>query len=229
MQKLLKLGFCLSALAFLARPAEAAFAFRYGPFPDFVGTLTASASVTVNTGFSASVPIPFDGTFNINTRDRIQASVSVTVPVYAASFFVLDSSPTQPFNPNTDSVFITDVYALNTNPTGDPNHPTLTGFNAANPQFTPLGPEQYISNSGTVYTGSFGGFVTLANLAMTLPGFDLPAFVGDQASIVYIEQTSVPALDAMVPEPGSLTLLGLGLGGVALVVRGRGRGRVRVA
>jgi len=204
------LGLCLFGLALGAQPAQAAI---IGPFPDFVGTVTASASVTINTRFAATIPIPFDGTFRINIRDRISASVSVTIPLYAASYLVVASTSTQPFNPNTDNITITDVYALNTNPTGDPNTPSLTGFNAANPQFTPLGPEQFIGNSGTVYTGT-GMTTTLANLATVLPGYNLSAFSGDPTSIVYVEQTTLPAIDAAVPEPGSLTLLGAGMVGL---------------
>jgi hypothetical protein len=208
MRRLISLGVGLVSLALLAQPSKADFVF--GPFPDFVGTLTVSASVTVNTRFHASLKIPFDGTFNIDIRDRIQAKVSVTVPVFAASYVTVASSSTTPFNQNTDMVTITDIYAFNKNPTGNPNTPSLTGFLRSNPQFSPLGPEQFIGTSGTVYTAGVSATSTLAALPGLLPGFNLSAFSGgDPGSIVFVERTTVPAVDA-IPEPGSLTLLSLG-------------------
>lgn len=213
MRWLVSLGIGLISVALSAPPSEASFIF--GPYPDYVGTITASASVTVNTRFTASIPIPFDGILRINIRDRIQAKVSVTVPVYAASFLVVASSSSVPFNLATDPITITDVYAMNTNPMGNPFSPTLTGFNSGNPEFQPLGPEHFIGTSGTDYTSNFSGVSTLANLPAMLPGYDLSAFNGgDPNSIVFVEKTTLPALDA-VPEPSSLALLGLGTVGLA--------------
>jgi hypothetical protein len=170
-----------------------------GPFPDFAGTLTVTASVTVLTGGTAVVPIPFDGTLRITIRDRLTLGVSVTVPVFVPTFL----ATTICGDPDVCALHVADVWAFDLNPGGTLS---LTGFDPASPQITPLSQEMFIGGSGTAYPAPMVA-TTLANLPAALPGFDLSAFSGNPNSIVYVAQRDLPPND-FVPEPGTFILSG---------------------
>jgi hypothetical protein len=192
-----------------------------GPFPDFAGTLTVTASVTVLTGGTAIIPIPFDGTIRITIRDRVTLRVNATVPVFVPTFL----ATTICGDPDVCALQVADVWAMDLNPGGGTL--SLTGFDPVNPQITPLSQEMFIGGSGTAYPATMVP-TTLANLPSALPGFDLSAFSGNPNSIVYVAQTDLPPSD-FVPEPGTFVVsaaAGLGLLGYGWRRKSSGRPRL---
>lgn len=105
---------------------------------------------------------------------------------------------------------ITTILAADRNAEGDAI--ALEGFDPLNPQLVPIGNELFFGRSGMVYPATTSLTTTVGQLAGLLgAGFDLSAFDGsDPNRIVYVSQVNVPVSDfAIVPEPSSLTLLGL--------------------
>jgi hypothetical protein len=204
MKKICLLGVLICS-AVIALPCNAAPA-TMGPYKDFKGTVTTTASVTVNTSLSATINIPFDGTLTGSITDFASVSVSVTTPVYVPTYVTVQTSAATPFDKNTDSVLLTDIYAMDLNP-GNETPLVLTGFNPFAPEVQMLTPETFVGVSGTNYPASLLTS-TLGNLPALLPGFDLSAFVGDPNSIVYVNQATMPATD--VPEPAGCMLFAVG-------------------
>ena len=95
-----------------------------------------------------------------------------------------------------------------------------TGFNPFNLELVPIGPENFIGGSGSRYTAPMVA-TTLGSLPLILLGFDLRQFRDDPTSVVYVVRATVPAFDfAAIPEPGTISLLGMGAL-VFLTLRGK--------
>ncbi len=214
-----RLAICLLLIAFASTCSRA---IPIGPFLDFKGTIPSNpVTVVIPSFLGLMISIPFDGGIGIGIDDTQSFTVgSFPVPVFGATYVDLFSSADVPFNPQTDPLRITDIFALDLDPQGNANTVMLTGFNANAPQIVPASPETFIGVSGTIYTADVNVTSTIGNLPALLPGFDLSAFGGDPNSIVYVAQTTVPAHDAMVPEPASPLLVASALG---LLLVGRGR------
>jgi hypothetical protein len=215
------LTFALALSAFVA-PSSAGVIVA-GPYPDFAGLLTVTTSVTIPTAGAFVVPIPLDGFLVFGFKDRVTVAVTATVPVFVPTFVGVGIVGDPTFDPN---VQLTDILAVNAGGTlggPDGNVPLLTGFNTANPQVVPMGSEEFIGNSGTVYSGPITA-TTVANLSSLLPGADLSQFAGaDPTSTVYVSQATAPLTDVTVPEPASIALLGSGLIALMVILRKRRR------
>jgi hypothetical protein len=195
----------LLCVAIVSLPSSAA-PVTMGPYKDFKGNVTTTVTATITTSLSATINVPFDGSITAAVRDFASVSVSVTTPVYVPTYVTVQTSAATPFDKNTDSVLLTDIYAQDLNP-GNELPLVLTGFNPISPEVQMLTPETFIGISGAEYPSSLV-VSTVGNLPALLPGFDLSAFTGDPSSIVYVNQATMPATD--VPEPASCTLLGFG-------------------
>jgi hypothetical protein len=194
----------------------------FGPFPDFKGFKNVAVTTTINTYLGATFHIPFDGNITIGIRDRFSATINVPVPVFVPTYVTVFTTAATPFNPATDSVILTDIVAMDLNPSLDPALiPPLTGFNAVTPELVALGLETFDgARTGTPYSGPFQT-VPVAGLASLLPGYDLSAFNGaNPNSIVYVARVTVPASD-LVPEPASLAIFAAG--SIGLMLTGKRR------
>lgn len=97
------------------------------------------------------------------------------------------------------TLMVTTVYGI----AQDPNDPEmrLTGFNAANPEITPLSEENIYSQFGTHYTSFSQETVLLSEIGGVLPDHDLSVFAGgDPNSILYVFRTLAPENEFMPPE-----------------------------
>lgn len=194
----------------------------FGPFPDFKGFKNVAVTTTINTFLGTTFHIPFDGDISISIRDRFSATINVPVPVFVPTYVTVFTTAAMPFNPGTDSVILTDIVAMDLNPSLDPAlTPPLTGFNPGSPELVALGLETFDgAHTGTPYTGPFQT-VPVAGLASLLPGYDLSAFNGaNPNSLVYVAHVTVPATD-LVPEPASLMLFAVGSIGLMLTAKRR--------
>ena len=195
---------CFTLTLTYSQPSEAT---TFGPFPDFKGFQNIAVPITIDTFLGVNLSIPFDGSIQIGVKDSRTFNVTVPVPIFAATYVNVTTTMADPFDPQTDDLLLTDVWAFDLNPTGDPNDILLTGFDPLDPEILPLSDEVFIGRSGTIYPTSLNVTSTIANLGALLPGYDLTAFTGNPDSIVYVSQGSMPASDAVVPEPSSFTLV----------------------
>jgi len=184
-----------------------------GPFPDFAGWVNQTSSITLDTG--GIVHIPWDG--DIAIRDQITVRVTRPVPVYVPSYVRIKIFGDPQIE---DPLSFFDIYAQDLDP-GNPGT-LLTGFNPTNPELIPLSSERFIGLSGTEYPAPVQA-VYVGDLPSLLPDFNLSAFAGgNPSSIVYLAGPGlVPAADAVVPEPATLSLLALG--GLGALLRRRRR------
>ncbi len=182
-----------------------------GPFPDFIAHF--EKSVLIDEPTPGGCTPPSTG-FSFCWSDVSSFEIIVKADLYVDTYLTSD-----PHNPT--FIQLVDVWAKDLNPPGKSplNH---TGFNPFDPELVPIGPENFIGRSGTLYPAPMVA-TTVASLPLVLPGFDLSPFQGDPTSIVYVAQATVPSLDfAAVPEPSTLALLGMAAL-VFLTLRGRQR------
>ncbi len=210
------LGFCYTQ-------ASIAGSIIFGPFPDFRGFVNVTNTVNIPTSGRFTIHIPFDGNLSISFRDNIAIRVTHAVPIFTASYIKLGIVGDPQLEPD---ALLTDIYALDLDgslggPDGDV--PLLTGFDPGDPQITPLSPEEFITNTGGVYTSSLAA-VRLGDLATLLPEYDLSRFTGNPDLIVYLAQATVPLADIVIPEPATLALFGIGIAACLLFSRRRKAG-----
>jgi hypothetical protein len=133
--------------ALLSAPPSKAASITFGPFPDFKGFL-GNGTVTIPTLLPITPPllIPGDGVIPpLFIRDRITVRVNVIplpIPIFAATYVTADFTIGAVGPP--PNLRLTDVYALDLNPSGNPNDIHVTGFNPLQPEITPLSAEQFI-------------------------------------------------------------------------------------
>lgn len=190
-----------------------------GPYPDLIAHYDVDIPETVLIPTPGGCTDPSTGlTFcwsDLATFEELRRySIDIVVDTY---LWWRPDDPT--------SLTLVDIWAKDLNP------PWLsplrqTGFDPINPEMVPAGPENFIGRSGTLYPAPLVA-TTLADLPSLLPGYDLSPFEGDPMSIVYVAQASVPASDfnapATIPEPGTLTLLGIGTSGLLILKRSEKR------
>jgi hypothetical protein len=203
----------LAALALAPGPATAG-SIIIGPYPDGKVLLQKSVTATVDSFWDETVRVN-GKPYQVTGTDHREFQINYTVPVTIASYLVIPTN----FQLFTATATLTDVYGYDLNPSGPLTPITGTGFDPANPQIVPLGPENFVGASGQTYTAGFNETTTLGNLASVLPGYDLSVFSGDPDSIVYVSQATAPANEFLssVPEPSTAAMIV----GVILVLLGR--------
>lgn len=164
--------------------------------------------------------------------DRITFALSSgnppTPPLGGYAFF---DAPMVNNQPSGDMV-ITTVYGIDIDPTSAAL--MLTGFNAANPEMTPLTGETFYSRAGSSYNSFFQDSVLLADIGGVLPGHDLTPFAnGAPGSLLYVFRTEVPVNQfvaaQLISEPDTWALLLLGMLSRLALSGGRSRSRRRLA
>ena len=106
---------------------------------------------------------------------------------------------------------MTTIYGRDTNPT-TPGALGLAGYNTAD-AFPFLSGEHIIGPSGTTYTAGTNvpQFVRVSDLPSLLgPSADLSIFSGLSGFSVLVFQTQMPFQEALMPEPASLSFIGMG-------------------
>jgi hypothetical protein len=207
---------CLAALA-LAPARATAGDIIIGPYPDGKVLMVKSATATIDSFWNQTVMIngkPYQAT----GTDHREFQVLLTVPVAVSSYLVIPAN----FQLGTSTVTLTDVYGVDINPSGPMSPITATGFDAADPQIVPLGPESFVGASGQTYTADVNETTTLGNLPSVLPGYDLSEFSGDPDSIVYVSQATAPANEFLssVPEPSTAAMI---VGAILVLLARRAR------
>jgi hypothetical protein len=194
------------ALTLLSALPSTAGTITRGPYRDFEGWVYQASSFTVPTLTDAFVHIPGGGDVHIRVPDRTTITVVKSTPIYVPSYVRIKIFGDPQIE---DPLSFFDIYAQDL----DPLHPgtMLDGFDAADPEIVPLGPETFIGLSGTEYPAPVQA-VYVGNLPSLVPDFDLSAFfAADPGSIVYLAGPgNIPAADAIVPEPSTIALLGVG-------------------
>ena len=183
-------------------PAAAALAETHviGPFPNFKGWQTMTAYVLIPTTTLVTFYDPHSGqSYTVQSHGGQEYRINVSsVPVFAASYVEFVSSGSDPFDPDTDNVILTEIFAYDQQPGLDPNLvPNLRGFTSS--QIEPLGPAHHIGHSGTTYYSSWYQTCTMTQLPTYFPGYDLSKFGGVASNVVHCSKTTVPAND-FVPQ-----------------------------
>jgi hypothetical protein len=187
--------------------------FNIGPFPDYKETIIVNVPFEISVFVGISVSIPFDGTISIGKTIKRTVLVPTPTPIFAATYFNVPD-PRQFVGQIYEDVFsasdivITDIWALDLNPAGDPFDIQLTGFDPTDPEMVPLSDQSIVGQSGTEYFSSLNITTTLGDLSSQFPDLELSGFSGDSDLIVYVSQTTVPGFD-IIPSPGTLGIFAL--------------------
>lgn len=201
---------CASALAIVTQDAAAG-VITLGPFPDYKETIIVNTPIDIDVFIGLQLEIPFDGTISVGKTMRRTIQVPVPTPIFTATYYEVPN-PLQHIGEvyrdvfNAADITITDIWALDLNPDGDPFDVALTGFDPINPQMVPLNDQVIVGQDGVEYVADVNAVVTLADLPAFLPGYDLSSISGDDDLIVYVSQTTLPG-QAIVPTPGVLGTL----------------------
>lgn len=108
----------------------------------------------------------------------------------------------------TDAMTFYTVYGIDLSPL-DASALSITGYDP-NGYIPLLSGEEITGPSGAVYSASAGQLVALSDLSTLLgASADLSPFSGSASSEVWVFTTTVPFSEAAVPEPASLSILGL--------------------
>ena len=222
----------------LASQVQAATTTTGGPYIDFKGHLgtdyVSGGSIATGTTVWKTILLnppgvvytsgPYQGPYETVSSYQVTLTDSASVltsdndptgtwrSTLGVSYLTYDNSST------TANLVFTTIYGIDSNPT-TPGAMAMTGYSPSAPPVTVSG-ESVLGADGLVYNAgaSFNPFTPIADLASVLgTGFDLSPFQGDTTGSVYVFQTSLP--ESALPEPASLSLLGLGA--VALVSRRR--------
>jgi hypothetical protein len=177
-----------------------------GPYPNYKGTVPVYASYTIPITNSVTITDPVNGSsYTIQSHGGRECVIRVMTPVFVASYVEFESSPGLPFNPSTDTLKFTEIFAYDTQPSLPlPQVPTMTGFTPppSSAQIQPLAPAYFVGLSGTNYYAGFNAGPSVGSLPglSQLAGYDLSKFTGSSSLIVYVSQATVPANDFIAPQ-----------------------------
>ncbi len=199
MKKLLLMCVCLAVVCSTTNAEE----YEYGPFNNYEGLEERYTGVTIPMTGEVGFWDPIGGKeYTISSKGGATYWIEYAVPIFSATYYGFETEAGSPFDPNVDSVTLTDVIAKNTQPGHDPCEiPELTGFDAGDPQIVLLsGGAQtggwYEGMSGTIYHADVCA-VTLSDLSSVMDGYDVSKFTGDGDSTVYVQQAVIAANDLM--------------------------------
>ena len=170
-------------------------AHKYGPYPNYKGTVEQNFSIIVPTVVDMYVVDPHGKSYNIGGQGGQEFEVTVqNKPIFAASYVEFESSETAPFNPETDSLILTEIWGTDLEPEIDPNLiPPMGGIFP--PDLIPAPGGFYVGDSGTYYQAPLE-FYTYDQLPAVLPGYNLEQIVPALPDMVfYVSQAVVPASD----------------------------------
>jgi len=173
---------------------------KLGPVPNYKGLVEQSGWIIIPTTAQVGLVDPFGGSYTIEEHGGQEFYVEYDSPIFAASYVEFETSEQNPFNPGSDEILLTEVFAIDLEPGMDPGQvPPLAGFDPAEPALMPSGAAWFEGQNGTQYQAMVDT-VPVGDLPMRLPGYDVSAFVGPPNEIVHIVQGSVPAAE-FIPRP----------------------------
>ena len=190
-------GVCLAAGLLLAGVAQAEH-YKYGPYPNFKEVKMTAGFFLLPTTAEVGLIDPWGREYTIEEHGGQEVEVTIPVAVFAASYLEFESSEGDPWNPDTDDLILTEIWAKDLDETGPPDVvPPMEGFYPGLPQIVPQGPGYFEGISGVQYPASFLDTVPIMDLASMpeMAGYDVGMFTGDPGNVVHVVQGVVPGSD----------------------------------
>jgi len=173
---------------------------EYGPIPNYKGWHETTGIVVIPTTTYAYFVDPFGNTYKIKARGGKEFEIHYPTPIFVDSFVYLETAPGVPFDPETDDIIMTEIFALDLDPGLDPNMvPPQSGFNPADAEIVPtMVPGYFEGLSGTQYPVPVET-LPVSDLPVRLPGYDVSKIMDiPPGAIVHLMQRVVPAADFVI-------------------------------
>jgi len=166
---------------------------KYGPVPNYKGMQDVSGSVVIPTTLECYIWNPVKGEYHtIKARGGAEYEVHYQTPVFVDSYVEMEES----FDPETDDLILTEIFAYDNDPGLDPNLvPEQAGFNQTDPAIEPNTTQGFFRGFLDVDYAATIETVTLMDLPARLPDYDTQKILGAPGDIVYVMQGMVPAFD----------------------------------
>lgn len=187
---LMLIVFCMCSAVFAEQ-------YNVGPYPNYNGVVQQGFGITIPTTTDFYINDPFGNAYHIASRGGQVVDVTYDAPVFAASYAELESSESSPFNGETGSLILTEIWTWNMDPGAPPEvMPLLRGFEPGQPAIRILEPGFYEGKSGVQYWTGPPEAVMVRDLPMMLDGYDTGMIMDDPpGGIVFVTQAVVPAWD----------------------------------
>ncbi|GEM_PF-1535491 len=188
---------CLAICLLLVSKAQAE-EHKYGPYPNFKGIQSVPGVIVIPTTAEVGLIDPWGREYIIEEQGGQEVDVTLPVAVFAASYLQFESAENHPWNPDTDDLLFTEIWAKDLDPGGPPDAvPPLEGFDPGVPEILPTGPGYFQGISGTQYPATFIDTVPVGDLPSMpqLAGYDVGMFMGDPGRVVHVVQGVVPGHD----------------------------------
>ncbi|RKY06793.1 MAG: hypothetical protein DRP56_06775 [Planctomycetota bacterium] len=181
-----------------------------GPYPNYKGTVETGLVIELPTTADFYINDPFGGEYHVAGRGGqvVQANETYDLPVFALSYVEFWSEEGIPFDPETDDIILTEIWAYDEEPGLEPNQvPSCVGF--WDYQFiTPLVDGSVTGRSGVQYWDAVETLDWTALQALGAAGYDVSkidfSMHGDR---VYMTQFTVPADEFIIEEPSPYFLV----------------------
>ena len=184
--------------ALLAATAVTAETKVYGPVKNYKGMQDVTVGIVIPTTCATGIYNPFTGEFHqIRAFGGQEFKVTHASPVFVDSYIYIQTPPGIPFDPDTDDITLTEIFAYDLEPGLDPNEvPLQRGFNPMSLELIPTQPEGYlIGISGTSYNVPLET-IPVMDLSLRLPGYNVSKIIDETpGSLVHLLQAQVPAAD----------------------------------
>ena len=180
---------------------------KVGPYPNYKGTVETTVGIIIPTTVDFYINDPFGGTYHVAGMGGQEFEVTYLTPLFAHSYAEFESEEGSPFNPETGTLILTEIWAKDLEPGGEPNVvPPTEGFDPQDPKVTPSGAGFFTGRSGTQYPATVLT-VTVGELPTVLSGYDVEMIIGDLTNVVYVAQATVPAAEFIIEEPSPYFLV----------------------
>jgi hypothetical protein len=169
----------------------------YGPVQNYRGMHDVTSGIVIPTTCESGIVDPVSGEYHvIKSRGGQEFEVTHLAPVFVDSYMYINTPPGLPFDPDNDTIRLTEIFALDEDPGGDPDQiPPQRGFTPGAEELIPLPSPPYFEGlSGAIYP-AFLETLPVGDLPGYLPDYDTSMIGGDPSAYVYLFQLDVPASD----------------------------------